>query len=243
MKRLLVAALVLEGAYRAVVRAKNRKFVRLLSLVADRLEAGGLEYWLDWGTLLGAVREGGILEHDTDTDLTLPESQGPALRELALREFASRGYRVQDRGTSLLIGLPVHPTRHGLDDEIMVHLELAPEADGTIVLNAGRRPVSVGLVRPLARVRLAGRWWPAPGRTQEYLEAIYGYTGRVCVYLGNDRYRPAATFGEVASYHWNRLVFYRGYFLVKALPLPRAWKEAGSSVTRSLERWLGAPKI
>lgn len=243
MKRLLLAALVLEGAYRAVVRAKNRKFVRLLSDVADHLEAVGLEYWLDWGTLLGAVREGGILEHDTDTDLTLPAGQGPALRELALREFASRGYRVQDRGTSLLIGLPVHPTRHGLDDEIMVHLELAPEADGVIVLNAGRRPVASELVRPLTQVRLAGRSWPAPGRTSEYLEALYGYTGRVCVYLGDDRYRATEGLAEVAGYHWNRLVYYRAYFLVKALPLPRSWKEAGSHVTRVLERLLGAPKV
>lgn len=243
MRRLLLAGLVLEGAYRAVIRAKNRKFVRLLSDVADRLEAAGLEYWLDWGTLLGAVREGGILEHDTDTDLTLPAGQGAALRELALREFASRGYRVQDRGTSLLIGLPVHPTRHGLDDEIMVHLELAPESEGVIVLNAGRRPVPAELVRPLSRVLLAGRWWPAPGRPAPYLEALYGYTGPVCVYLGDDRYRAAETLAEVARHHCHRLVYYRTYFLVKALPLPRAWKEAGSSVTRVLERWLGAPKV
>lgn len=242
MKRLLLAVGAAELAYRGVVRAKNRKFAALLADVADKLERAGLEYWLDWGSLLGAVRDGRILEHDTDTDLSVPAVHAEALRALADREFAARGYVVQDRGTSLLIGLPRRPRVHTLDDEIMVHLEIVPAEAGSVVLNAGRVRVPAELVWPLAHVRLQGRRYPAPGRMSEYLEAIYGYTGRVCVYEGGDRYRPCRTAWEVASYHWDRLVYYRLYFLVKALPLPRAWKEAGSRITGLYHRFLGTPK-
>ena len=42
---------------------------KLLFTVADVLEDVGLEFFLDFGTLLGAIREQKFIEHDEDIDL------------------------------------------------------------------------------------------------------------------------------------------------------------------------------
>lgn len=52
--------------------------------VFDRLMAErGLTYWAEAGTLLGAVRHGGLIPWDGDVDLAVPEPDGRRLPELA----------------------------------------------------------------------------------------------------------------------------------------------------------------
>lgn len=66
----------------------------IANLVYDRLSAAGLEYFADWGTLLGAIRDNGFIKHDDDIDYSVPpEHKNPieyynALCDIPDLEFA-----------------------------------------------------------------------------------------------------------------------------------------------------------
>ena len=48
---------------------KEEQFVTKLREIKSLLDGSGVVYWLDWGTLLGAVRNGKMIEWDHDIDL------------------------------------------------------------------------------------------------------------------------------------------------------------------------------
>lgn len=49
------------------------KITELLAFVTDILDSNGVEYWLDYGTLLGAVRSGHAIPWDDDADISIYE--------------------------------------------------------------------------------------------------------------------------------------------------------------------------
>jgi lipopolysaccharide cholinephosphotransferase len=105
--------------------------VSLRDVQADLLEAlrtfddlcrqHGLTYWLDGGTLLGAVRHKGFIPWDDDVDVCLPREQFTALRDAArdlpdsveFRSGREAGFAVNAK--VIVIGLSGVP--HGLPDE------------------------------------------------------------------------------------------------------------------------------
>ena len=75
-----------------LVGERALKAQRLLRSVTDILDAAGVRYWLDHGTLLGIVREQRLLPWDTDMDISLCAEDMllfkqciPALRSAGLR--------------------------------------------------------------------------------------------------------------------------------------------------------------
>ena len=78
-----------------------------LAALLDRLEAGGVRYWVDSGVLLGLVRSGALNAWEKDIDLAVGGDQLPALLAVA-PGFAELGYRVavnRYRGTVFSVGL------------------------------------------------------------------------------------------------------------------------------------------
>jgi len=51
------------------LKKKQDEIFNLLKVVRDRLDEASVKYWLDYGTLIGAVRDGDIIPHDTDADI------------------------------------------------------------------------------------------------------------------------------------------------------------------------------
>jgi hypothetical protein len=70
---------------------------RLVPGVCRILEAHHIDYWCDFGTLLGFHRERDIIRGDKDADLSIAEAETPRLTALA-SVFADAGYELTDRG-------------------------------------------------------------------------------------------------------------------------------------------------
>ena len=65
----------------------------LFAELLDILHSHGLEYSIEGGTLLGAVREGDIIDHDDDIDILAPEKTVAALIKM-LPELKKKGYNL-----------------------------------------------------------------------------------------------------------------------------------------------------
>lgn len=53
------------------IKNNERTFFYLLSIVDKLFKKHDIEYWLDCGTLLGAIREGSYIEWDNDFDISI----------------------------------------------------------------------------------------------------------------------------------------------------------------------------
>ncbi|KDO34086.1 hypothetical protein SPRG_01360 [Saprolegnia parasitica CBS 223.65] len=71
--------------------SERRARIRTMLLEITRaLEHHGIEYWLDSGTLLGAVRGGDIIPHDVDADIGLTQASMNELRHTNLSTLLPR---------------------------------------------------------------------------------------------------------------------------------------------------------
>jgi hypothetical protein len=86
--------------------------VKNLRAVKEVFDELGIRFWLDGGTLLGAVRDGEILEWDNDIDLGMWSNDGKKLL-LAINEL-------KRRKVALRMGYPLYPNTQ------MVKLSLYP---------------------------------------------------------------------------------------------------------------------
>ena len=143
--------------------------------VIEALRDAGLEPFIAYGTLLGAVREGRVLGHDSDADLgyvsrhTTPVD---VIRESfqVQRHLALRGWRItRYSGGAFKISVTEADVTRGLDvfagflDAGRLHL--MGEVDA---------PFEPEWIHPLGTATLDGRPMPVPARPEKLLEASYG---------------------------------------------------------------------
>jgi len=67
------------------------KYVSALKTVKQIFDNHGIRFWLDYGTLLGAVREGKMIDHDYDIDLAVWINDVPKIGKTR-KEFKKAGY-------------------------------------------------------------------------------------------------------------------------------------------------------
>lgn len=56
--------------------------IKTVAAAIPLFEAAGIHYWLDYGALLGAVREGGMIAHDNDADISILLDDWGKLKQL-----------------------------------------------------------------------------------------------------------------------------------------------------------------
>ncbi|HEU5007444.1 MAG TPA: methyltransferase domain-containing protein [Jatrophihabitantaceae bacterium] len=150
--------------------------LRLYADLRDELMAQGLQAALVYGTLLGAVREGGFIGLDLDFDCAYlsPHRDGSAaaqqLRKLAFA-LIDKGFRVQAERAYLTISRPEAPA-------VRIKLfHLYADATGSLHFpfgTAGDAAITAESWLPLREISLAGGTVLVPHDAERVLEAIYG---------------------------------------------------------------------
>ncbi len=90
-----------------VTKRQANGLYRLMKFIHDIFMENGIEYWITGGTLLGAIRHGGIIPHDDDGDICCMLKYASKIKKL-IPIFAENGYNLtnepdesQDRCTEV----------------------------------------------------------------------------------------------------------------------------------------------
>ncbi|XP_065187447.1 uncharacterized protein RP688-like [Sycon ciliatum] len=174
--------------------------LNVLKLVAEILEKEDITYWLDCGSLLGAYRNGKMIPHDNDTDVSMLGDEEFDRARKALRQNLPSVYSIED-GTSyaekLLISHNASGTYQYSDNIDFSNVtgdvyKFKLRQDGTLQqiyykFNLGERRYQHDWVFPLGKIQFEGLTLPCPNNVKAYLEEMYGY-------LGTDfKYDPVST--------------------------------------------------
>ena len=144
--------------------------------VLEAVAGGGVRPFVGYGTLLGAVREGGVLGHDSDADIAYVSEHSAPVD--VIRESFRLQRAVQERGFETV-------RYSGAAFKVLVR-----EADGfrrgidvfAGFLDGGRLylmgevgvPFEEDWLYPLATATFEGAEVPVPARPEKLLEAMYG---------------------------------------------------------------------
>lgn len=101
----LLKMLVIDGdiKFNGTLRDIQLLYVELLRFVDNVCKKHEINYWLDGGTLLGAVRHGGFIPWDDDVDLTMLRKDYNKLLEVLPLEISKYDYFKENCGLTLLI--------------------------------------------------------------------------------------------------------------------------------------------
>lgn len=76
-----------------VIGSNYSAWVKELSEAKKIFDQAGIKYWLDMGTILGALRNGELISWDNDIDFSCEITEAPKVFA-AIPEFVKRGYKV-----------------------------------------------------------------------------------------------------------------------------------------------------
>jgi hypothetical protein len=178
MPFVLTLAIVLAGAtlflaaITPVIDARRRAILRrVVADVCRIFEVHEIDYWCDFGTLLGFYREQDIINGDKDADLSILDAEKP--RVLALADvLRANGYDLTDRGgrARKVIRIYDRKTRYYLD--VYPHI-----ADGVMlrsVLASPQEDIPAVLVERRVRATFLGTTVRVPADVPAILRHRYG---------------------------------------------------------------------
>lgn len=156
----------------------------LLFKFDDAMKCMGCEYWLDYGTLLGAIRNRGFIKHDEDLDFgvlydnkMIVESN---IHNYGFKMFA-KSFIENGRGEIhrfIYKGVTFDIYYYTIDNETKAHCYSFRKIPGEDYSSAKKQYVLVERYdlpfNGLRNISLFGRTFKAPSNTEEYLITLYG---------------------------------------------------------------------
>jgi hypothetical protein len=144
-------------------------------------EECGLEGWIAFGTLLGAMREGGVIGHDSDIDLAyLSDKTAPAEMALELygvaRALRRHGLKVLAKSGSFVTVVFTSPDGGQSSIDIYTCFYVGEHLLETATV---RQVVPRSAIVPLTELEFEGRMLPAPAQPDTMLTVSYGPGWRV----------------------------------------------------------------
>lgn len=168
-----IVLLAIVAAVTPVVdRHRRRTLRRCVADVCQVLNAHGVDYWCDFGTLLGYHREGDVILSDKDADLCAMADDKPRILGLA-GAFKAKGYTVTDKGGASRRVLRV------LDDRTMYYVDIYPYVREGAMLRStliATEDVPERLVTPRRKVPFLGAQVSVPEDVPALLLHRYGPT-------------------------------------------------------------------
>lgn len=77
------------------LRRAQLRMAEMLSFIDKVCRDNGLKYWISFGTLLGAIRHGGFIPWDDDTDICMPEDDFKIFKKIMLSNNPSEEFVLQ----------------------------------------------------------------------------------------------------------------------------------------------------
>jgi len=117
-----------------VDRRRQRALRRAVADVCRIFFAHGIDYWCDFGTLLGFYRNGDIIPSDKDVDLSIMATEKPSIMALAAT-FRRHGYELTDQGGRARKLLRI------IDERTRYYVDIYPYvADGAVLRSVWASP-------------------------------------------------------------------------------------------------------
>jgi hypothetical protein len=159
--------------------------LKAIRTVIDAIGSAGIEAFVAYGTLLGAVREKKFLGHDSDADLAYVSESGhpcDVVRESfrlqrVINELGFRTYRYSGAAFRVDVVEGDGAVR-GLD-VFAGYLDETPEGSRLYLMGEVGADFEEAWVRPLTTCTLEGHTFPAPAVPEKFLEVMYGPTWAV----------------------------------------------------------------
>ena len=155
----------------AIDRRRQRVLRHVVADVCRVLDEYDVDYWCDFGTLLGLYRDGDIIGGDKDADLCILASEKPRVMALA-GVLARQGYVLTDRGGRSGKVLRVHDRRTWYYVDLYEFV-----SDGDVLRSAIASPqedIPAALVANKARASFLGAPVRVPADIRAVLMHRYG---------------------------------------------------------------------
>ncbi len=167
-------------------------YYKMLQVVDMVFNEHGVKYWIDGGTLLGAVRHGGMIPWDDDADIEVFEADAARVWELN-PVFNKLGYKVSD--WSWGDGLRIYPL-HGQQPKLDIFL--VKQVNDRIVIANGNFPKNYWFpneLTPLKRIKFGPVILNCPNELTRYLITNYGKN-----FMTHAHVRPSAVHYTIVDF-------------------------------------------
>ena len=81
------------------LRLAQLRMLEMMKFIDGICRSNNITYWLDSGTLLGAIRHGGFIPWDDDVDIFMPSKDAEKFKEIMLKEHSNNKFVLQCKET------------------------------------------------------------------------------------------------------------------------------------------------